>query len=147
MSSGYENVSRHKALKNLPIGRIPWVMVKIHTLNKLKLLNYKLQRGKPDFETLKSAWTGISGFGPLIPSLKSLVISIWKASWVFFCLNEFKEAKTLSNKKDSYHDYNKTIEFVGLLYQRWPKILKKVWVCKWEWKWDQQKTSEPCGWM
>ena len=35
---------RHKALKHLSWESLPWFMVKIHTLNKLKLLNYKLQR-------------------------------------------------------------------------------------------------------
>ena len=34
---------RHRALKHLSEESLPCVMVKIHTLNKLKLLNYKLQ--------------------------------------------------------------------------------------------------------
>ena len=42
LNSDYDTLSWHKALDKLS-KRVPSFMVKIHTLNKLKLLNYKLQ--------------------------------------------------------------------------------------------------------
>jgi hypothetical protein len=48
-------LSRLKALKLLSLESLPFDMVKIHTLNKLKLLNYKLQSSIYRFRIVKVA--------------------------------------------------------------------------------------------
>ena len=67
----YIMLFRLKALKLLSLESLPFVMVKIHTLNKLKLLNYKLQSSIYRFRIVKVASAPIP---PILIRLSLLLV-------------------------------------------------------------------------